>query len=75
MPCVWHGKLAFYIKMPFKVGRLRAMGAFSVNREGVDRAAVNLAVEILSQAERPLVVFPEGATTLPQIDWDPYSMV
>ena len=39
------------------------MGAFSVNREGVDRAAVNLAIEILEKAERPLVVFPEGATT------------
>jgi Acyltransferase len=42
---------------------LKSMGAFSVNREGVDRAAVNLAVEILTHAERPLVVFPEGATT------------
>jgi hypothetical protein len=39
------------------------MGAFSVNREGVDRAAVNLAVEILTTAERPFVMFPEGATT------------
>jgi len=42
---------------------LRSMGAFSVNREGVDRAAVNLAIEILTTAERPLVMFPEGATT------------
>ena len=42
---------------------LKSMGAFSVNREGVDRAAVNLAIEILEKAERPLVVFPEGATT------------
>jgi len=42
---------------------LRSMGAFSVNREGVDRPAVNLAVEIISSAERPFVLFPEGATT------------
>jgi 1-acyl-sn-glycerol-3-phosphate acyltransferase len=42
---------------------LKSMGAFSVNREGVDRAAVNLAIEILATAERPLVVFPEGATS------------
>jgi 1-acyl-sn-glycerol-3-phosphate acyltransferase len=42
---------------------LRSMGAFSVNREGVDRPAVNLAIEILTTAERPLVMFPEGATT------------
>jgi hypothetical protein len=39
------------------------MGAFSVNREGVDRAAVNLAVEILTSGERPLVLFPEGTTS------------
>jgi 1-acyl-sn-glycerol-3-phosphate acyltransferase len=42
---------------------LRSMGALSVNREGVDRPAVNMAVEILTSAERPLVIFPEGATT------------
>jgi len=42
---------------------LRSMGAFSVNREGVDRQAVNLAIEILTNAERPLVLFPEGTTT------------
>ncbi|MAE65443.1 MAG: 1-acyl-sn-glycerol-3-phosphate acyltransferase [Phycisphaeraceae bacterium] len=38
----------------------RAAGAFSVYREGMDRAAVNAAVEILERAERPLVIFPEG---------------
>lgn len=42
---------------------LRMLGAFSVNREGVDRGAVNLAIEILEKAERPLIIFPEGATT------------
>ena len=36
-------------------------GAFSVLREGVDRAAVNTAIDILVSAERPLVIFPEGA--------------
>jgi 1-acyl-sn-glycerol-3-phosphate acyltransferase len=39
---------------------LRRGGAFSVYREGIDRAAVNTAVEILHSAERPLVIFPEG---------------
>jgi len=39
---------------------LRRAGAFSIYREGIDRAALNTAVEILEHAERPLVIFPEG---------------
>jgi 1-acyl-sn-glycerol-3-phosphate acyltransferase len=35
-------------------------GAFSIYREGIDRTAVNTAIDILETAERPLVVFPEG---------------
>lgn len=42
---------------------LRAMGSFSVNREGVDRQAINMAIDKLAAAERPLIVFPEGATS------------
>lgn len=42
---------------------IRLMGAFSVNREGLDRKAVEHAIEILDTAERPLVVFPEGTTS------------
>ncbi|MAG93402.1 MAG: 1-acyl-sn-glycerol-3-phosphate acyltransferase [Planctomycetaceae bacterium] len=49
----------------FKQGRLQAfiarrLGAFSVYREGMDRAALNCAIEILETAQRPLVLFPEG---------------
>jgi 1-acyl-sn-glycerol-3-phosphate acyltransferase len=40
---------------------LRRMGAFSVYREGVDRKAVETAVDIIAQGNRPLVLFPEGA--------------
>lgn len=52
----------------FKEGRLqrwmlRRMGAFSVFREGNDRAAVNQAIEILTGNSRPLVIFPEGAVS------------
>jgi 1-acyl-sn-glycerol-3-phosphate acyltransferase len=36
------------------------LGAFSVYREGMDRAALNCGIDILDRAERPLVVFPEG---------------
>lgn len=39
------------------------MGAFSVNREGVDRQAINLAIDLLVEAKRPLVIFPEGSTS------------
>ena len=39
---------------------VRRMGGFSIYREGMDRAALNCAIEILEKAERPLVVFPEG---------------
>ena len=42
---------------------IRLMGAFSVNREGLDRQAVDHAIEILQTAERPLVIFPEGTTS------------
>lgn len=40
---------------------LRRVGAFSVYREGVDRKAVQTAIDILSGGQRPLVIFPEGA--------------
>lgn len=42
---------------------LRRMGAFSIFREGMDRAAVNAAIELLVTAERPLVIFPEGTVS------------
>ena len=40
---------------------IRRMGAFSVYREGMDRQALNAAIDILEHAKRPLVIFPEGA--------------
>lgn len=42
---------------------IRRMGGFSVYREGVDRQAINTAIQILETAERPLIIFPEGAVT------------
>jgi 1-acyl-sn-glycerol-3-phosphate acyltransferase len=39
---------------------LRSMGAFSVYREGLDRQSLDMAIEVLSNPGRPLVVFPEG---------------
>ncbi|MEZ6041122.1 MAG: lysophospholipid acyltransferase family protein [Planctomycetaceae bacterium] len=40
---------------------LRRLGAFSVNREGIDRQALQKAIDILLEGLRPLVIFPEGA--------------
>lgn len=40
---------------------MRRMGGFSVYREGVDRQAINTAVDVLVEGKRPLVIFPEGA--------------
>lgn len=42
---------------------LRMAGAFSVNREGLDRQAVDYAISVLENAERPLLIFPEGTTS------------
>ncbi|MCP4814959.1 MAG: 1-acyl-sn-glycerol-3-phosphate acyltransferase, partial [Planctomycetaceae bacterium] len=42
---------------------IRMMGAFSVNREGLDRHAIDEAIRILQSAERPLLLFPEGTTS------------
>lgn len=36
------------------------LGAFSIYREGMDRQALNAAIEIVTDADRPLIVFPEG---------------
>lgn len=42
---------------------IRRMGAFSVYREGMDKAAISYAINVLASAERPLVIFPEGVVS------------
>lgn len=42
---------------------VRTMGAFSVNREGVDRTAVETAISLLANGDRPSLLFPEGTTS------------
>ncbi len=53
---------SWHVFMQDKLHRflLQRAGAFSIYREGIDRTAVNTAVEILETAQRPLVIFPEG---------------
>ena len=47
----------------FTTFMIRLMGAFSVNREGLDRKAVDYAIDVLVKGERPLLIFPSGSTS------------
>jgi 1-acyl-sn-glycerol-3-phosphate acyltransferase len=47
----------------FQTWLLPRIGAFSVYREGLDREALKTAVGILTEAERPLLLFPEGVVS------------
>lgn len=49
-----------FMESAFKTFMLRRLGAFSIYREGMDRAALKAAVEILETTSRPLVMFGEG---------------
>ena len=55
----WHA----FKQSRFQTFMIRRMGAFSVFREGVDRQAVDTAIDILVSRRRPLIMFPEGAIT------------
>jgi 1-acyl-sn-glycerol-3-phosphate acyltransferase len=55
----WH----LFKKSRFASWYLRRGGAFSIYREGVDKQALKTAIDILSHATRPLVIFPEGVVT------------
>jgi 1-acyl-sn-glycerol-3-phosphate acyltransferase len=44
----------------FQSFMIRQVGAFSVHREGMDKTSINTAIQILTEAKRPLVLFPEG---------------
>ncbi len=55
----WH----LFEQSRFMAWAIHKMGAFSVYREGVDRQAINVAIEVLESAQRPLIIFPEGAVS------------
>ena len=52
----------FHMNWKFRLF-LPLAGAFSVYREGMDKAAITEATTILETGERPLVMFPEGHIT------------
>jgi 1-acyl-sn-glycerol-3-phosphate acyltransferase len=59
MMASWH----LFRQNRFQTWLLPRLGAFSVNREGLDREALKTAVGILDGAERPLLLFPEGVVS------------
>ena len=58
---------------PFHAFALQRCGAFSVDREGADIAAIKTAMRILRQGRFPLVVFPEGEIYHHQEQLDPLN--
>lgn len=54
----WH----LFNRHGFDTFAIRKMGAFSIFREGQDRQSLETAIDILANAERPLILFPEGTT-------------
>ncbi len=46
----------------FDAFAIRKLGGFSIYREGTDRQSLQTAIDILANAVRPLILFPEGST-------------
>ncbi len=54
----WH----LFADSRFQSFAIQKMGGFSLFREGPDRQSLETAIEILTDAVRPLILFPEGTT-------------
>ena len=69
MPCNFYAMASWHLFNQGWFARwvIRLMGAFSVNREGLDRQAVDEAIEILQSADRPLLIFPKVQPVAPTI--------
>jgi 1-acyl-sn-glycerol-3-phosphate acyltransferase len=55
----WH----IFMQSRFQRWLLRTVGAFSIYREGTDKQSLELAIDILENNRRPLIIFAEGAVT------------
>ena len=52
----WH----LFMQHPLQTFLLPRMGVFSIYREGSDRESLKTAMAVIAEAQRPLVIFPEG---------------
>lgn len=52
----WH----LFMQNAFQTFLLPRLGVFSIYREGSDREALKTAMQLTAEADRPLVIFPEG---------------
>ena len=52
----WH----LFMQSAVQTFLLPRLGVFSIHREGTDREALKCAMQVTAEAERPLVIFPEG---------------
>lgn len=52
----WH----LFMQNAFQSFLLPRLGVFSIYREGADRESLKTAMQLAAEAERPLVIFPEG---------------
>lgn len=67
----YHARCNFYVMASwhlfnqswFDTWAMRTMGAFSVYREGLDRQALTMGIDVIANNERPLLIFPEGTAT------------
>ena len=59
-PCFVVASAHLFMQSRLQRFLLRRAGAFSIYREGMDKQAVQTSIEILENAERPLMIFPEG---------------
>ena len=50
----WH----IFKQSPLEAFIVRRLGGFSIYREGLDRQSLDTAIQIVTNAERPLVIFP-----------------
>jgi 1-acyl-sn-glycerol-3-phosphate acyltransferase len=55
----WH----LFMQSRVQSWMMRRAGAFSIYREGVDRESLRVSIDLLAQADRPLVIFPEGVVS------------
>ncbi len=52
----WH----LFMQNRLQTFLLPRLGVFSIYREGADREALKTAMQVIAEAERPMVIFPEG---------------